>query len=532
MLEYIRLQMKLARSGGRGARKGSTALTWVFGIIVVCVVLALLYVLSLVLHGELSAFSARELSALFFTVIELGLAVMAVSQQMKRLYRPKDIQITARFPLSPFRLYLANLILVYINLAIVGAILTVPVMAVFCAGTGSFVWQTVFGLLLAALAAPLMPFAVSTIVAVPVMYLLTLLENRNVIRMAIFIVFLAGFFVLYNYVLSMLTEYFLHSGVGQETVSVWDGLIRALNSPFNVAAYCGNLLFFENFWAGLGIVLGVFVVLTAAGLLLSRPVYVRVHRKALETGGSVFRRRSRVDGYGPAAAMLRHGFKEILRTRAYAYFYLGIAIATPVMVFFCNRLVTEAGQAQIGSGVNFGASVLVLTVFMAMISAFSAASLSMEGKTFYITKLVPVSYRKQLLIKSLLNLCVSAGALLISCTVLGVMRFLTPGQTCFLAVAELLCAAGFVLNGVNINLINPNLKVKADGETDEINITLMMILGIFIGAVLGAAAIILPFLLEEAEVWLILLAAAAVYFGVNACVFAFTAKKRYNRIEI
>ena len=89
-------------------------------------------------------------------------------------------------------------------------------MAVFCAGTGSFVWQTVFGLLLAAIAAPLMPFAVSTIVAVPVMYLLTLLENRNVIRMAIFIVFLAGFFVLYNYVLSMLTEYFLHSGVGQE----------------------------------------------------------------------------------------------------------------------------------------------------------------------------------------------------------------------------------------------------------------------------------------------------------------------------
>ena len=89
-----------------------------------------------------------------------------------------------------------------------------------------------------------------------------------------------------------------------------------------------------------------------------------------------------------------------------------------------------------------------------------------------------------------------------------------------------------MLNGVNINLINPNLKVKADGETDEINITLMMILGIFIGAVLGAAAIILPFLLEEATVWLILLAAAAVYFGVNACVFAFTAKKRYNRIEI
>lgn len=532
MLEYIRLQLKLARSGGRGARKGSTVLTWVFGILIVCVLLALLYVLSLVLRSELTAFSARELSALFFTVIELGLTVMAISQQIKRLYRPKDLQIAARFPLSPFKLYLANILLVYINLAIVGAILVIPVMAVFCAGTGAFVWHTVFGLLLAAVLAPLMPFALSTLLAIPVLYLAALLENRNIIRLVLFIVVLAGFFVLYNYVLSMLTEYFLHSGVGQQTVSVWNDLIQTLDSPFNPAAYCGNLLFFENVWVGLGVVFGVSAVLTAAGLLLSRPVYVRVHRRALETGGSVFRRRSGVDGYRPAAAMLRHGFKEILRTRSFAYFYLGIAIATPVMVFFCNRLVTEAGQAQIGSDVNFGASVLVLTAFMAMISAFSAASLSMEGKTFYITKLVPVSYRKQLLLKSLLNLCVSAGALLISCVILGAMRFLTPAQTCFLAGAELFFAAGFVLNGVNINLGNPNLKVRADGETDEINITLMMILGIFLAALYGAAAIILPFVLDTVFVWLILLAAALVYFGVNALVFAFTAKKRYERIEI
>ena len=399
MLEYIRLQLKLARSGGRGGRRSSAVLAWVFGILVAAVLLALLYVLSFVLRSELSDVPVHGLAALFFTVIEAGLTVMAVSQQMKRLYRPSDLLIAARFPLSPFKLYAANLILVYINLAVVGAVLVIPVMAVFCAGAGVFTAQTVGGLLLAAVAAPLMPFALSTLLAVPVMYLLALLEHRNIIRLALFIAVLAGFFALYNYVLSMLTEYFLHSGVGQETSSVWHDLIGVLDSPFNPAAYCGSLLLFENFWAGLGVVLGVFAVLTCIGLPVSRLVYGRVRRMTLETGGSLFRRRSRADGCGAAAAMLRHGFKEILRTRTYAYFYLGVAIATPVMVFFCNRLVTDVGQAQIGADVNFGASVLVLTAFMAMISAFSAAALSMEGKTFYITKLVPVKYSRQMLIK-------------------------------------------------------------------------------------------------------------------------------------
>lgn len=532
MLEYIRLQMKLSYCGNRGRRKSSTVLTWAIGILLVCAVLGLLYLLSMVLSTELSEISATELSVLFLTVIEIGLTVMAVSQQMKRLYRPKDIQITARFPLSSFRLYVANLILAYINVAIVGAVLVIPVMAVFCIGAGAFGWQLIGGLVIGAIAAPLVPFALSTLISVPVMFVLVLLENRNLIRLIIFIVFLAGFFVLYNYILSMLTEYFMHSGVEQETVSVWYQLVNALNSPFNLAVYCGSLLFFEKFWMGLGIILGVFIVLTAIGICVSRPVYERVRKKTLETGGNIFSRRSKIDGGNAVTAMFRHGFKEILRTRAYAYFYLGIAIATPVMVFFCNRLVVETGQAQLGSGVNFGASVLVITAFMAMISAFSAASLSMEGKTFYITKIVPISYRKQLFVKGVLNLCVSGGALAISCIVLGTLHFLTPVQICYIVAIELLCAAGFVFNGININLVNPNLKVKADGETDEINITLMMILGIFISAILGAAAIILPFLMKELFAWLILLGAVVVYATVNALVFAFTAKKKYTRIEI
>ena len=232
-----------------------------------------------------------------------------------------------------------------------------------------------------------------------------------------------------------------------------------------------------------------------------------------------------------AAAMFRHQFKEILRTRSYAYFYLGIAVTTPVMVFFCNRLVNEVGEAQLGEIVNFGASVLVMTAFMGLISAFSAAAVSMEGERFYITKIVPVSYRAQLAVKGALNLAVSFGALLVSCVIVASLGFVSIGQTLIIGATEFVLAAGFVLNGLNLNVANPNVKPKANGEIDEINVSFMMFIGVFISAAAGALAIILPFFWDIAWVYLLLAGVALVYAGVNLIVFILTASKRYARIE-
>ena len=202
------------------------------------------------------------------------------------------------------------------------------------------------------------------------------------------------------------------------------------------------------------------------------------------------------------------------------------------MVFFCNRLVTQVGQAQIGANINFGASLLVISTFMALISAFSGAVLSMEKKNFYITKLIPIKYKKQLLIKALLNLSVSVGALLVSCIILMVLKFVSVAEMAILIFTEIALSVGFVFNGMNLNLINPNLRLKANGEADEINITIMMMIGMFLSALLGAASIILPFMLNLTLTYVIVDAVVLVYMIVNVLGFVVGADKRYRNIEI
>lgn len=531
MKAFLRLQLKLKWGINRNDSKKTTVLMGAVSVLVVVAMLALVYVLTVALSKTLDV-TAMQLAQLFLVIIEIALIVMAISMQVKRVYRPADVHITSRFPISPFKIYLCNLILIYIDLAIYSFMLIIPVMLMFGIADGIISVAYIFGIILGALFAPLIPFAVSLLISIPIMYVTLKLERRHIISLIIFIVFLVGAFALYNYVLTILADYFINSQMTADTVNIWQSVLNVLGSPYNPLSYLANVIFFNGVWAGVGITVGTALVLGVVGIFIARPVYKTVNLEAREGDRNYFRAQSKLDNYGPTRAQLRYGFKQIIRTKTYAYFYLGIAIATPVMVFFCNRLVTQVGQAQIGSTVNYGASVLVIAAFMAMISAFAGNALSMEGNNFGLTKLIPVSFKRQLLIKGFLNFCVSVGALLISCIILASLKFISAGEMFILLGVQIAFAAGAVFNGLNLNLANPNLRLKVNGESDEINIIIMMLLGIVISALLGAGNIIAPFFLPRWAIHLITASAVLIYAGINILIFFLTADKKYRNIEL
>lgn len=529
MTDFIRLQLKLAWGGNKNDSKKSTILTGIFGVLVIAVILVLVYFLASVLIKATS--SVYQIALLFLTIIECVLTFMGITMQIRRLYRPNDLHITLRFPLTAFKQYIANILIIFINLEIYSVMFILPIMTVVFAAAGSISFVTVMGIIVGALFSALLPFAFSMIVVIPVMAVMSLLENRDIVKMLIFVAVIIIFFVLYNVILQMLADYFLNRGAIEDTMKIWTVILDRLDNPFNPFVYLCNLMTFSKAWAGFGIVLATFFVVSVIGFAVAKPVYNNVRKKLVDGVAKYRKHKSDVTDVSCGMALLKYNFKEILRTKAYAYFYLGIAIATPVMVFFCDRLVINIGKAQLGGTVAFGGSVLVISAFMAMISAFSAVAISIEGKNFYITKLVPISYRKQLTIKGALNLMVSSGALLISCIVLISLGYLSALQTVMVAIIELILALGLAANGLNLNLANPNLKLKANGEADEINITIMMVIGLVITIIVGALGLILSFMLAAWKVYLILSAIVIAYAVINVVIFIKTTEKRYAAIE-
>ncbi len=533
MFDFIRLQLKLKWGLNRNNNKINAIMTTVIALLAIGVALALVWGLSFVLKSSISA-KAKDLSVLYITIVMIGLTVVATGMQMNRLYRPGDINITARFPLSPFKMFISCLILNYIDLLIYSTILLLPIMIVFGVAMHCITASFIFGTILGILFLPIVPFALSIFIAIPIMYINTLLKKHNFIRLILFIAFLVACFVLYYYLLNVLANFFIHRNWEEGTLEIWQNLINGVNGYYNPAYYLSNIIFFDHFWLGAGAMLGFAAVLLTIGILVAKLVYTKIRTKVLDGGSDVYKRFSKIDGANSSLAIFKHTISEIIHTKTYSYFYLGVAISTPVMVFFCNRLVSLVGEAQIGAGINFGASMLVIAVFMAMIGSFSATILSIEGRNFYITKMIPVNFRKQLLIKGVVNVVVSLGALLISAIVLAALNFVSMTELIILVVSQILFVIGLVFNGINLNLANPNLKPKANGEAEEINITIMLIIGILVAAVFGVAGILLPKVWDSSIVgtYVVIIAIGLVYALVNFLVFWFTANKKYRKIEV
>lgn len=533
MRDFIHLQLKLKWGFNRNNSKNNAIMTAIAALFAVAIVLALVWGLSFVLNQSLQV-TAKVLSGLFVTILMIGLTVVATGMQINRLYRPGDLHITARFPLSPFKVFVSYLIINYIDLTIYSVILLVPVMMVFGWAVHCITFVYVLGVLLGAILLPLLPFGLSVFLAIPIMYVDSLLKKHNVIKLISFIVLLVGLFALYYYILTVLAEFFIHRNWEEGTLEIWQSVLQGLDSYYNPAYYLGNVIFFQNFWLGFGAYLGASALFIGGGVAVAKLVYRNIRTKQLESGAETSKRLSRLDNYADGRAILRHTFLDILHTKTYSYFYLGVAISTPVMVFFCHRLVQMVGEAQIGQGINFGVAMLVVSAFMALISSYASTVLSMEGKNFYITKLIPVPYRKQLCLKSAVNVAVSLGALLVSVIVLIALQFISAVQTVILVLSQILFVVGLVLNGINLNLVNPNLKPKANGETEEINITYMLLIGLVIAALYGMFSILMPRLVPDTDAYLYLIniGIGLIYAAVNFVVFWCTADKKYKKIEV
>ena len=214
MREFIRLQLKLKWGFNRDNNKTSAIMTAVAAFLAVVVALGLVWALTYVLDAafikEEIDVSAKRLAGLYLTILMIGLTVAATGMQMRRLYRPADLFITARFPVSPFKQFICYLILNYIDLAIYSAILVIPVMVVFGVAMKCITFVFILGVILGTILMPLIPFALSIFIAIPVMYLVTLLERHTFVMLGVFVAVLVGAFFLYDYILTALAQFFIH----------------------------------------------------------------------------------------------------------------------------------------------------------------------------------------------------------------------------------------------------------------------------------------------------------------------------------
>ena len=491
----------------------------------------------------------------FATIFTMGVAtIVAIGNVVKNLYMSGDNELLLRFPVSGAEILIAKSIYCFLHNLVINAMLTLPFYIIFGVVTkaGAGYYFASIGVMLLSV---LLPYFLANLVAIPVMMATNFVKNQFLLVLIILIGVLCAGFILYMTALKSILTY-----LSEEQLGLFSGEMIARYGE--IASKCYPFKWYAMLLAGgsagyagkdIGLAfLYIFLMTAAVGVgayLVTVKFYYKTILHGIETEKVSFHRKTPNMRRSVFGTLLHREFYLILRSFNYSFQYLAMAVAAPVMVYYCNDLASTMGKDTVGAAIVPGLTLMVIIIFVAIIVSFASTSVSREGSAFYHTKIIPVSYTAQVSVKLFLYALVGTASVVLSCVVVGAAfgtekagNLLTPLDVgCIFAISEMTVLSLTCL-AIWADVRSPIFNVVGDGElvSANKNIAVSLLVGILVAVIYGAATMLLGFLPIEiggfsvvdglGDVYLILSVISLVILGASLAMLYVNLEKRYGKI--
>lgn len=499
-----------------------------------------------------------EFLTLAATITIVIATAVSTGTVIKNLYQNGDNEMLLRFPVSGKEILVAKTIYCYLHNLVVCLLLMLPFYISFGAVTGARVGDY-FAYLAVTLLSTLLPFFIANIIAVPVMKLMNAVKNQFVLVLILTIAVVCGVFVFYLTSLSTFLNYMRREGqslFSSGTIYHFQRFAR-FAYPFNWYAELINGRLYGGLSAGQLALrfLYIFLLNGALGVIayfVTTREYYKTILYGIETAKASFHKKVKDVQRSAPWALFRREFYLILRSFNYSFQYFAMACAAPLMVFFCNRLAATMGAESLGAQIMPGLTLMVIIIFVTIVVSFASTCISREGNCFYHTKIIPVTYTTQTLVKFALYAGVATISVALCCMVSGIYYTSEAGKHMLSAmdvgaifgISEILVISLTSLYML-LDIKSPTFNVAGDGElvAANKNIALAMIVGILVAVLYGVFAMVYSFIPMTIGKWqvttygghignlyLILALISLVLLGASLSALFVNLNKKYQRI--
>lgn len=481
---------------------------------------------------------------LFAQVVILFFGIFYI---MGTFYFSQDIETLIPLPLRPYEVVGGKFAVVMINEYLTSMPILLPPLIIYGAGTGQNVFYWLKGIVLI-LTAPILPL---TVAALMVMVLMRFVNFR---RYKDLFAIIGGFLVIViSFSFSMLAQNIPKSGEPdyiKNMIESQSGLIDMIGSRFPPSIWATKSLS-EGGIEGLGYLL-MFLAVGALLFFLLLWLSNAVFYKALLAGQEVNRKKKVLTGVqrdkqygkasGPIPAIMKREWLLLFRTPIYVLNGLVGAIIGPIMIllmFFVQgkdedtkQLFEMINKPEMGPYVILAG--LGLMLFTAGMNVVASTSLSREGKTFWISKLIPVSARQQVTAKFIISYFISLFGIMIT----GVIMWLLLGTSLHWVFGAVLVgslgAVPMVALSLLLDVFHPKLVWNSEQEAmkQNMNGVIGMLLSMLVLLILGVVVFIM--LMAQLPMWLVFIAlgAASAIMGVLSVLALFAvAERKYRELE-
>lgn len=476
--------------------------------------------------------------------------IFGVFYVMSAFYFSTDISVLIPMPLGPYQVLGAKFAVITVNEYLTTLPILLPPVIIYGIGMRMGILYWIKGILIV-MSVPVLPLVLSSILIVILMRFVNIRKSKDLLAV------IGGFFII---VLALAFNYFMQrlpQNIKGNEAEFFNNLI---NSQYGLIKEIGRR-FPPSIWATLGLAapgmegLGYFLLFIGVSILLFVILLWignKMFYEGVLSGQEVNRKRKIMSAEevekryqkssNPIAAILGREWKVLFRTPVYVLNGLVGAIIGPVIIF-----ITFIGQGTSGEMafliamlknpdvtiyVSLGG--LAVMLFTSGMNVVASTSVSREGSTFWISKIIPVPPSYQALGKFLHAMVISVIGIVLTGIIMVIVLDYPIAMMFLLIILGIIGSIPQIAVGLLIDIIHPKLVWNNPQEAmkQNFNSVIGMLASLLIMAVYaGAAYIVITFNLPAWVLFTILGLTMATLSVPSLIILFATANRKYASLE-
>lgn len=525
ILNLVKLEFMMDRKSDKKSKTFLSQFLSCFLIIVFSTLFSLFFIYAFKIIGN----DAVVFGQLSFLLLAIMIIIFFYSLQilMKKIFFFKKKETLAYFPIKKSEIYYSKLIYCFLKTELLNIVLTIPALVVFMV-LYKFGFITYLLAILVTFIVPLIPFSLANAISIPVMFVLNFFKNKNILSLCFTIVGVLVLFYFYMKIVFAMADILL-SKDGHVT-NLIDGIVDFCEYQYLPSLFLTRIILRSKLLINLLWYIGASIILFVLGILIGAISYKnifisnlseKIGQKQIKT---TTKRRSAFEAYFVLE------IKELFRKSNMLFTYVGMSVAMPFMVLYCNKFIVDFAVKQIGSSIITGTTLLVVLLFVSIICSPVSLFISKEGDKFWILKTNPNGIKIPLFAKSLVGICFSGVSSVVSVLIVCVMGYVRWVEGIIICSIVLVYIFTLISFGLILNLVMPNI-FHAEKE-NTLNMAIMMIIGFIISTVLGIFSIIKSFSIDTLNILFISLGIVAILATIGLVTLFTQYKRLYLNMEV
>lgn len=463
----------------------------------------LVYFIYLVLLQIINTFVRLRFHNVYFSfiffIILLILIIVEVFLIVKNLYFSKDNELYLKLPIKKNDLFIAKLIYIYLSLVILTF-----VFLTFTAGLYGLIWQAVdslffIKLLILIFIFPLITTPIAILLSIPIAYFTKHITRNWWTLLLTILALVTSIFIIYMGFISVITN-FINLTTQGGTNYIPPQVIEQINKitsmlPLGPQFY--SFVIGETNILVMSFIIGSTIFLNIVSYFVLKKYFYQLlmlnhnlngnnHNKPIEEISNKVRK--------PLHAIFIKEVKVLLKNPSYAFQAIVFNVLMPVFVFLTINLTNRVGAIAVGNEIVPGIALLTILIMLMISNSYQTTLISREKEAYYLAKIAPVSYLKQITTRLLVGLTISLVFLTLTILLLISFGLLTFINGLIIYLISILFLIGFTAVSVIADIKKPQVNSYTSETSESMKVFNVFFWGIFITVILSFIMIIMAYL--------------------------------------